>query len=185
MTKASTQNLQTHSGNIDHYCCGELILRLLVAFSLWVFVMRHFLALFSMCHWFLSCSILLEIMLPSGRSPLYVTKSSDEGQIMLPSGRSPLYETKSSDEGQIMLTLLVEVHCTRQSPPTGANHVDLAGRSPLYETKSSNEGQIMLTLLVEVLLYETKSTNEGQIMLTLMVKVRCTRQSPPTRGKSC
>jgi len=43
------------------------------------------------------------IMLPSGRSPLYATKSSDEGQIILPSGRSPLYETKSSNEGQIML----------------------------------------------------------------------------------
>jgi hypothetical protein len=38
-------------------------------------------------------------MLPSWQSPLYVTKSSDEGQIMLPNGRSPLYVTKSSDEG--------------------------------------------------------------------------------------
>ena len=89
------------------YRCGELILRLLVAFGLWVFVMCHFSALCLMCHWFLSCSILLEIgdhIVPSGQSPLYVTKSSDEGQIMLPSGRSPLYETKSSDEGQIMLS---------------------------------------------------------------------------------
>jgi hypothetical protein len=50
-TKASTQNLQSHSGNIDHYRCGELILRLLVTFGLWVFVTR-FLVLFSMCHWF-------------------------------------------------------------------------------------------------------------------------------------
>ncbi len=51
-TKASTQNLQSHSGNIDHYRCGELILRLLVAFGLWVFVTHHFSALFLMCHWF-------------------------------------------------------------------------------------------------------------------------------------
>jgi len=99
------------------YRCGELILRLLVAFGLWVFVMHHFSALFS------------DHVVPSGQSPLYVTKPSDEGQIMLPSGRSLLYETKSSDEGQIMLP---------------------SGRSPVYETKSSNEGQFMLAKLVEV-----------------------------------
>ena len=31
-----------HSGNLDHYRCGELIVRLLVAFGLWVFVLRRF-----------------------------------------------------------------------------------------------------------------------------------------------
>ena len=103
-TKASTQNLQTIQVNWIMYRCGELILRLLVAFGLWVFVMRHFSALFSMCHWFFVMLYLAgDHVVPSGRSPLYVTKSSDEGQIMLPSGRSPLYETKSSNEGQIML----------------------------------------------------------------------------------
>jgi hypothetical protein len=94
-----------------------------VVFGLWVFVMHLFLVLFSMCHWFLSCSILLEIMLLSERSPLYMSKSSNEGQIMLPTGRSPLYATKSSNEGQIMLP---------------------SGRSLLCETKSSDEGQIIL-----------------------------------------
>jgi len=112
------------SGNLDHHRCGELILRLLVAFGLWVFVMHHISALFSMCHWFFVMLYLAgDHVVPSRRSPLYVTKSSDEGQIMLPSGRSPLYATKSSDEGQIMFP---------------------SGRSPLYETKSSNERQIML-----------------------------------------
>jgi len=52
MTKASTQNLQNHLGNLDHCHCGELILGLLAAFGLWVFVLHHFLALLSMCHWF-------------------------------------------------------------------------------------------------------------------------------------
>jgi hypothetical protein len=47
---------------------------------------------------------------PCGQSPLYETKSSDEGQIIeAPRGRSPLYETKSSDEGQIC------GHCGQQS----------------------------------------------------------------------
>ena len=68
---------------------------------------------------------------PSGQSPLYETKSSDEGQnFEALRGRSPLYETKSSDEGQIIEAL--------------------SGRSPLYETKSSDEGRILRPLLVEV-----------------------------------
>jgi len=113
-----------HSGNLDHYHCGKLILHLLVAFGLWVFIMHHFSALFSMCHWFFVMLYLAgDYVVPSGPSPLYVTKSSDAGQIMFPNGQSPLYATKSSDEGQIMLP---------------------SGQSPLYETKSSNEGQIML-----------------------------------------
>ncbi len=77
-----------------------------------------------MCHWFFVMLYLAgDHVGIAGRSPLYVTKSSDEGQIMLPSGQSPLYETKSSDEGQIMLP---------------------SGRSLLYETKSFDEGHIML-----------------------------------------
>ena len=43
-----------HSGNLDHFRCGELIPRLLVAFGLWVFVLCHSLVL----HWFL-CHALL------------------------------------------------------------------------------------------------------------------------------
>ncbi len=99
-----------------------------------------------------------------------------------PASWSPLYETKSSDEGQIIETQWVEVRCTWQSPPMrgesywpsesksivcdkvfqwGANHVGPAGWSSLYVTKSSDEGQIMLAQRVEV---------------------RCTWQSPPTRG---
>ena len=31
-----------HSGNLDHYRCGKLIIRLLAAFGLWVFVSRRF-----------------------------------------------------------------------------------------------------------------------------------------------
>ena len=67
---------------------------------------------------------------PRGRSPLYETKSSDEGQnFEALCGRSPLYETKTSDEGQIIEAL--------------------TGRSPLYETKSSDEGQILRPLRSE------------------------------------
>jgi hypothetical protein len=40
-----------------------------------------------------------------GQSPLYETKSFNEGQIIEAlSGQSPLYVTKSSDEGQFMMT---------------------------------------------------------------------------------
>jgi len=123
--------------------------------------MRHFSALLYMCHWFFVMLYLArdhvvpsgrsplyvtkssdegQIMLPSGRSPLYATKSSDEGQIMLPSGRSPLYETKSSDEGQIMMPSWSKSVVRDKVLRRGANHVGLAGRSPLYVTKSSDKG---------------------------------------------
>ena len=41
-----------HSGKLDHYRYADLILGLLAVLGLWVFVMRHFSMLFSMCHWF-------------------------------------------------------------------------------------------------------------------------------------
>jgi hypothetical protein len=72
------------------------------------------------------------------------------------------YETKSSNKGQIIEAL--------------------RGRSLLHMTESSDEGQIIETPGGRSLLHETKSYNEGQIIETLVVKVRCTRQSPPTRG---
>ena len=52
------------------------------------------------------CRMLYIVFLTSdGQSPLYETKSSDEGQIIEAfSGQSPLYLTKSSDEGQFMMT---------------------------------------------------------------------------------
>ena len=44
-------------------------------------------------------------MTSDGQSPLYETKSSNEGQIIKALiGQSPLYVTKSSDEGQFMMT---------------------------------------------------------------------------------
>jgi hypothetical protein len=114
-----------HSGNLDHYRCGELIIRLLVAFGLWVFVLRRSFGAT------LGVSLFLYVMLyfvirslrPRGSKSVVRTKSSDKGQIMLPNGRSPLYVTKSSDEGH---------HGARAWP------------SPLYVTKSSEQGQCPL-----------------------------------------
>jgi hypothetical protein len=118
MTKASTQNLQNHSGNLDHYHCGELILRLLVAFGLWVFVLRHSSALLSMCHWFY---VMLYLVVRS----------------LWPRGLKSVVRDKVLRWGA--LAQRVEVRCTWQSPPTRG--VGPEGRSPLYVTKSSDEGR--------------------------------------------
>jgi len=123
--------------------------------------MRHFQALFLMCHWFFVMLYLAgDHVVPSGQSPLYVTKSSDEGQIMLPSGEVHCTRQSPPMRGRSCCPA-GEVHCTKQSPPMrgrscwpswsksvvrdkvlrrGAHHVGLAGRSPLYVTKSSDEG---------------------------------------------
>ncbi len=95
----------------------------------------------------------------------YKTKSSNEGYIIEAlRGQNLLHETKSSDKGQII-----------ETP---------GGRSPLHETKSSDKGQIIETLGGQSPLHETKSSDKGQIIEPLVVKVHCTRQSPPTRGRS-
>jgi len=143
---------------LDHYRCGELILQLLVAFGLWVFVMRHFQALFLMCHWFFVMLYLAgDHVVPSGRSPLYVTKSSKSccpaGEVRCTRQSPPMRGRSCCPVG--------EVRCTRQSPPMrgrscwpswlksvvcdkvlrqGAHHVCLSGRSQLYVIKSSDEG---------------------------------------------
>ena len=77
--------------------------------------------------------------------------------------KSPFYETKSSEEGQILRPLVVEVRCTRQSPPM--------------------RGRILRPLVVEVRCTRRRPPMRGRFLRPLVVKVRCTRQSPPTRGR--
>jgi hypothetical protein len=49
-----------HSGNLDHYRCGELIIRLLIALGFWVFILRHFFgAILGVSLLCMSCSTLL------------------------------------------------------------------------------------------------------------------------------
>ena len=77
--------------------------------------------------------------------------------------QSPFHETKSSEEGQILRPLVVEVRCTRQSPPM--------------------RGRIWRPSAVEVRCTRQRPPMRGRLLRPLVVEVRCTRQSPPMRGK--
>jgi hypothetical protein len=62
---------------------------------------------------------------------------------------------------------------------------DLCGQSLLCETKSSNKGQILeRSFVVKVRCTRQSPPMRGRFLRYFVVEVRCARQSPPTRGRS-